>query len=168
MIELTWWCSFTVKLSPPLSSMPVSSCDCSICHTHGYMMVYPLESQITWHSGKDEMVNYTFGPARIAHQFCGRCGTSIGGKSNEKGFFENNRAINVSGVIGDRNKIDRRNRFERCEESTSIRSRYERFPAGARSARTLNTTKTSTPTILTDLELGDVDGRHCRAEHHQQ
>lgn len=63
-------------------------------------MVYPLESQITWHSGKDDMVNYTFGPARIAHQFCGLCGTSIGGKSNEKGFFENNRAINVSGMVG--------------------------------------------------------------------
>lgn len=89
--------SFTVKLSPPFPEMNVTQCDCSICHTNGHLMVYPLESQITWHSGKDEMAGYTFGPARITHSFCPVCGTSIGGKSNDPNFFANNRAINVSG-----------------------------------------------------------------------
>lgn len=58
-------------------------------------MVYPLESQITWHSGFDELVPYTFGPARITHTFCPVCGTSVGGKSNEQAFSKY-RALNVS------------------------------------------------------------------------
>lgn len=87
--------SYTVKLSPPLSDMPVTRCNCSICHINGSLFVYPLESQITWHSGRDEMTGYTFGPARIKHSFCPTCGTSIGGKSTE-GAFANNRALNVS------------------------------------------------------------------------
>lgn len=90
---------FTVKLSPPVEEGPVTSCECSICHLNGYMMVYPLESNITWIRGKDEMTQYTFGPARIAHTFCNVCGTSIGGKSNDPNFFQNNRALNVSGTL---------------------------------------------------------------------
>lgn len=57
---------YTVRLSPPLYEMPVTSCNCSICHINGQLMVYPLESQITWHSGKDEMTGYTFGPERVS------------------------------------------------------------------------------------------------------
>ncbi|RMZ76869.1 hypothetical protein DV738_g4678, partial [Chaetothyriales sp. CBS 135597] len=63
-------------------------------------MIYPLESNITWFSGKDEMTNYTFGPKRIAHSFCPTCGTSIGGKSLDPNFFANNRAINVRTLHG--------------------------------------------------------------------
>lgn len=59
-------------------------------------MVYPLESNITWHSGFDEMTTYTFGPERIAHTFCPTCGTNIGGKSTDPNFFADNRALNVS------------------------------------------------------------------------
>lgn len=88
--------SYTVKLSPPVTEMPVTKCNCSICTINGQLMVYPLESQITWHSGRDDMTGYTFGPARIMHSFCPVCGTSIGGKSNEAGFFANHRALNVS------------------------------------------------------------------------
>lgn len=96
--------SYTVRLSPPLipspsdlttKPMPVTQCNCSICHINGQLMVYPLESQITWHSGRDDMTGYTFGPTRITHSFCPRCGTSIGGKSNEPGAFKDNRALNV-------------------------------------------------------------------------
>ena len=87
---------FTVKLSPPLDEMPASQCNCSICHINGQLMVYPLESQIEWHSGKDAMTAYNFGPSRITHSFCPICGTSIGGKSNDPTFFANNRALNVS------------------------------------------------------------------------
>jgi hypothetical protein len=59
-------------------------------------MIYPLESNITWLSGKDEMTLYSFGPKRVAHSFCPTCGTSIGGKSLDPNFFADNRAINVS------------------------------------------------------------------------
>lgn len=97
--------SYTVKLSPPIipaandtttKPMPVTQCNCSICTINGHLMVYPLESQITWHSGRDEMTSYNFGPARITHHFCPRCGTSVGGKSNDPNFFKDNRALNVS------------------------------------------------------------------------
>lgn len=38
-------------------------------------MVYPLETNITWISGKDDMTSYVFGKERIAHSFCPTCGT---------------------------------------------------------------------------------------------
>ncbi|EHY54062.1 hypothetical protein ABEF92_008111 [Exophiala dermatitidis] len=85
-----------MKLSPPVEDGPVTNCNCSICHINGALMVYPLESNITWESGFDEMKTYTFGQKRIAHTFCPTCGTSISGKSTDPNFFAHNRAINVS------------------------------------------------------------------------
>jgi hypothetical protein len=68
----------------------------SICQINGYLMVYPLESNITWVSGFDDMTTYTFGQEKIAHSFCSTCGTSIGGKSTDPTFYSENRALNVS------------------------------------------------------------------------
>lgn len=96
-----------ITLSPPIASLwctlynhtladlrsPNSG---SICTTNGYLMVYPLESNITWASGFDTMTTYTFGPERIAHSFCSTCGTSMCAKSTDPNFFANNRAMNVS------------------------------------------------------------------------
>ena len=62
-------------------------------------MVYPLESNITWISGFDDLTTYTFGKERIAHSFCPVCGTSIGGKSTDPNFFADNRAVNVSPTL---------------------------------------------------------------------
>ncbi|KAJ9638667.1 hypothetical protein H2204_004143 [Knufia peltigerae] len=67
----------------------------SICHANGYLMVYPLETNINWISGKDNMTSYSFGPERIAHSFCPTCGTSVSGKSTDPNFFADNRAVNV-------------------------------------------------------------------------
>lgn len=67
----------------------------SICLRNGYLMVYPLESNITWVQGLESMTSYTFGKNRIAHTFCSTCGTSIGGKSTDPNFFGDNRAVNV-------------------------------------------------------------------------
>ncbi|KIW34081.1 uncharacterized protein PV07_00881 [Cladophialophora immunda] len=91
---------FTMKLSPPVEDGPVTSCNCSICAINGYLMVYPLESNITWLSGFDELTTYTFGKERIAHSFCSTCGTSIGGKSTDPNFFADNRALNVRTLKG--------------------------------------------------------------------
>ena len=66
---------------------------------NGYLMVYPLESNITWHSGFDDLTTYTFGKGVIAHTFCSICGTSIGGKSTDPNFFADNRALNVSYAV---------------------------------------------------------------------
>lgn len=63
---------------------------------NGYLMVYPLETNITWHSGFDAMTTYKFGKEKIAHSFCPTCGTSIGGKSTDPTFYSENRAVNVS------------------------------------------------------------------------
>ncbi|RVX67632.1 hypothetical protein B0A52_08161 [Exophiala mesophila] len=86
---------FSVKISPPVEDGPVTSCNCSICNINGYLMVYPLETNITWHKGLDSMTHYAFGPKRVVHSFCPVCGTSIGGKSNDPNFFADNRAVNV-------------------------------------------------------------------------
>jgi len=91
---------FNMKLSPPVEDGPVTSCNCSICHSNGYLMVYPLESNITWISGKDSLTDYTFGPERICHSFCPTCGTSIGGKSTDPNFFADNRAVNIRTLKG--------------------------------------------------------------------
>lgn len=113
-----------MKHSPPIEDGQVSSCNCtflicfpfwstkmskavrvltnslinskgSICHANGYLMVYPLETNINWISGKDNMTSYSFGPERIAHSFCPTCGTSVSGKSTDPNFFADNRAVNV-------------------------------------------------------------------------
>jgi len=89
-----------MKLSPPVEDGPVTSCNCSICHANGYLMVYPLESNISWISGYDDMTTYTFGKEIIAHSFCSACGTSIGGKSTDPNFFADNRAVNVRTLKG--------------------------------------------------------------------
>ncbi|OAL34732.1 hypothetical protein AYO20_05927 [Fonsecaea nubica] len=89
-----------MKLSPPVEDGPVTSCNCSICTINGYLMVYPLESNITWLSGFDDLTTYTFGPEKIAHSFCSTCGTSIGGKSTDPNFFADNRALNVRTLKG--------------------------------------------------------------------
>jgi len=91
---------FTVKVSPPVEDGLVTSCNCSICTTNGYLMVYPLETNITWHSGFDSMTTYTFGKQKIAHSFCPTCGTSIGGKSTDPTFYSENRAVNVRTLKG--------------------------------------------------------------------
>lgn len=58
-------------------------------------MVYPLESNFEWISGKDTMTQYKFGQERVVHSFCPTCGTAIGGKSSDPNFFADNRALNV-------------------------------------------------------------------------
>lgn len=35
-------------------------------------MVYPLEANIDWISGKDNMTQYKFGQERVVHSFCGK------------------------------------------------------------------------------------------------
>ena len=42
---------FTITLTPPLPEQNVSSCDCSICTRNGYLLVYPLDKDVTWHQG---------------------------------------------------------------------------------------------------------------------
>lgn len=58
-------------------------------------MVYPLDKNIEWLSGFDDMTPYTFGKERVYHSFCSICGTNVRGKSTDSKFFPDSTAINV-------------------------------------------------------------------------
>lgn len=69
---------FTVAI-PPLETgaTSVMQCNCSICTKNGYLLVYPLVSDVTFQSGEDKLVLYTFGSKTRPHKFCPICGISI-------------------------------------------------------------------------------------------
>ncbi|USP81211.1 hypothetical protein yc1106_08485 [Curvularia clavata] len=68
---------YSVILSPPLPQWKVVSCNCSICTRHGYLLVYPNRSQLHIKSGEDMLREYSFGPKRNLHKFCGKCGSAV-------------------------------------------------------------------------------------------
>lgn len=57
--------------------IPVKMCNCSICGRNGYLMIYPERDEIEWISGKDDLSEYRFSTGKIAHKFCGRCGSGV-------------------------------------------------------------------------------------------
>ena len=63
-------------------------------------MIYPLETNITWHAGKDNMTSYTFNLLKVAHFFCPNCGTSIGARSTDPNLYADQMAVNVRTLKG--------------------------------------------------------------------
>ena len=57
--------------------LEVNSCNCSICHKHGYLLVYPSRDEVVWSHGYDELKDYRHGPKIKDHKFCDRCGSAI-------------------------------------------------------------------------------------------
>jgi hypothetical protein len=39
--------------------------------------VYPQRSQVQITSGEDQLKQYSFGPKKVLHKFCGQCGSSV-------------------------------------------------------------------------------------------
>jgi hypothetical protein len=68
---------YSVTLSPPLTEQKVVSCNCSICSRNGYLFVYPLREHFRLKSGEDALKSYSFGPKRVLHKFCTKCGSSV-------------------------------------------------------------------------------------------
>ncbi|KZP15368.1 hypothetical protein FIBSPDRAFT_750286 [Athelia psychrophila] len=82
--------TLTVRL-PPLSTLELSNCNCSICTRNGYIMVYPTPENVEYHTGADNLtefrfasengvhrlVTYSFATHKAAHKFCRSCGSSI-------------------------------------------------------------------------------------------
>ncbi|KAF2499559.1 hypothetical protein BU16DRAFT_557876 [Lophium mytilinum] len=68
---------FTVTLTPPLAQQQPVTCTCTICSRNGYLLVYPLRSDLVITQGADDLKSYSFGRKRNLHQFCGRCGSSV-------------------------------------------------------------------------------------------
>ena len=128
-------------------------------------MIYPLESNITWQRGKDEMTTYAFGPQRIAHSFCPTCGTSIGGKSLDPNFFANNRAINVSSI-----SYPARDPDQTSYPATEDSGPEKHLPAGShrqQARRRANVISTQVRTLrgidVDSLKLRKVDGRNDKS-----
>jgi len=68
---------FTVKI-PSLDTYDVCDCNCSICVKNGYLLVYPLRKNITWHTPYEELKDYRFASKKWPQKFCGKCGSSVG------------------------------------------------------------------------------------------
>ncbi|KAF2810310.1 uncharacterized protein BDZ99DRAFT_570899 [Mytilinidion resinicola] len=68
---------FTVTLTQPLAQQQPISCNCTICSRNGYLLVYPLRSNLVITQGADVLKSYSFGRKRNLHQFCERCGSSV-------------------------------------------------------------------------------------------
>ena len=62
---------------PPLETIEVCSCNCSICEKNGYLNVYPLRENVVFQSGYDDLGSYRFGQETRQHLFCKKCGTSL-------------------------------------------------------------------------------------------
>lgn len=66
---------------PPLKTISVYNCNCSICNISGYLNVYPFDEDVEWITSP-EVLEKSFGRYRWnsklrEHQFCKECGTSV-------------------------------------------------------------------------------------------
>lgn len=71
--------TFTVRL-PPLSSLELGVCNCSICTRNGYIMAYPSIADVEYHTGADNLTEFRFAREVGVHKFCKTCGSSICGE----------------------------------------------------------------------------------------
>ena len=67
---------YKVKL-PPLESLEIVSCNCSICTKNGYFNVYPKRKDLVYIQGEDSVKGYLFGKKACVHKFCPMCGSSL-------------------------------------------------------------------------------------------
>ncbi|OJD36386.1 aldehyde-activating protein [Diplodia corticola] len=88
---------FSAKVSPPLEdgAHEVASCNCSICVSKGYLLIYLTHDAVTFESGESELKDYSFNEKRVKHFFCPNCGTALFISSVTPGFFEGMKAVNV-------------------------------------------------------------------------
>jgi len=67
---------FRIK-TPPLESLQIMNCNCSICTKNGYFNIYPKLKNIEFLKGEDTMKVYEFGNKVMAHKFCPNCGSTL-------------------------------------------------------------------------------------------
>lgn len=89
---------YDVDLSPPLREWKVVSCNCSICSRNGYLLVYPERKYLHVKSGEEALKDYSFGPKKVLHKFCGGCGSSVFFDPRMKKFGESPPAPDLMGV----------------------------------------------------------------------
>jgi hypothetical protein len=71
---------YTAKLPELTSTYP---CNCSICFRKGYRWLFPGPGCFTVTKGEGTLKEYRFGPKKMAHMFCGTCGTGVYGKNED-------------------------------------------------------------------------------------
>jgi hypothetical protein len=70
--------TFAVTISPPLTNYNVMQCNCSICTSNGYLLVYPYRSDVVFYGDSEKHAQkYRFYLRQKDHWFCSRCGTSL-------------------------------------------------------------------------------------------
>ena len=89
---------YDVVLSPPLPEWKVISCNCSICSRSGYLLVYPERKYLHVKSGEEALKDYSFGPKKLLHKFCGSCGSSVFFDPRMKEFGELPPAPDLMGI----------------------------------------------------------------------
>ena len=67
---------FTVTM-PPLDTLTVANCNCSICTINGYLNVQPLCKNVVFESSYEDLGSYAFASKTMVHKFCKTCGTSL-------------------------------------------------------------------------------------------
>ena len=72
---------YTVTLDEALAPEgkgQITKCNCSICHNHGYLNVYPKREDVVWIGDSEaKLKEYFFGQKRKAHRFCPVCSSSV-------------------------------------------------------------------------------------------
>ncbi|TDL18596.1 hypothetical protein BD410DRAFT_793136 [Rickenella mellea] len=63
---------------PSLDTVPVVSCNCSICTQRGYLVIYvPTEYFTVVEGSMDALPSYSFGRERVVHRFYPNCGSGV-------------------------------------------------------------------------------------------
>jgi len=81
----------------PIEEGDVIRCNCSICHSRGYLFVYPKEEYLKFTKGSlEEMTSYRFGKRVNPHYFCPTCGSGPLEASTRPGLY----GVNIRSVAG--------------------------------------------------------------------
>jgi hypothetical protein len=72
---------YTVTLDDALApegTGKINKCNCSICHSNGYLLVYPKREDVVWlNDSESKLRDYYMGRKLKAHRFCPECSSSI-------------------------------------------------------------------------------------------
>ncbi|KAI4957593.1 hypothetical protein J4E86_004732 [Alternaria arbusti] len=94
---------YSVTASPPLDdpSAVLVECNCSICVSNGYLLIYVPNERIVFSNGSiEQFKSYSFGTKRMGHYFCGTCGASCMIRSKDPSFFTGMTCINARMLQG--------------------------------------------------------------------
>ncbi|PYI06121.1 glutathione-dependent formaldehyde-activating, GFA [Aspergillus sclerotiicarbonarius CBS 121057] len=70
--------TFTLPHALTSPTQKIIRCNCSICTRNGYLLVYPLRTDVIFGPDNEKhLSSYRFGNMAKPHRFCARCGTAM-------------------------------------------------------------------------------------------